>query len=91
MPCNKESEQAQTTGAPGEQNVKKMSLLDVIRWPPATLPPEKKPQFDFFSQSRRVGERELFHCSVKYGPPPPRRPVCSLRELKSLRRGRSPS
>lgn len=46
-----------------------MSLLDVISWPPATLPPEKKPQFDFFSQSRRVRENELFCCSMKQGPP----------------------
>lgn len=27
MPCNKESEQAQTTGAPGEQNVKNCHCL----------------------------------------------------------------
>lgn len=67
--------------------MKKVSLLDVISWPPATLPPEKKPQFDFFSQSRRVRENELFCYSMKQGPPKGCVPVGA----QFSQRGRGPS
>lgn len=79
MGAHKKSEQAQTSGwgwgASGKPKVTKchrlMSHAGCWVWQP--IPPEKQSQLGFFSQSRRVRENKLFHCSLKSGPP--ERPV----------------